>query len=178
MFGDKMKDIYDTYDTYNTQLDYIKPIANLKVYIKSDERFIDFFFSIQDLYKFNPQAYEEMIDNLNAFLYLRNQIFVDPLMCNYYYQIADSKKANMLNSLHSIIYNLSNNQLYTNKLTRAHKRLETLLNIEINKMYLRCVYFLKLTGNNVLKRPLETDKVPKAFNNYITKDYTSQFQFY
>jgi len=162
-------------DQYETQLNYIQPWTILDPRKESDKPFIDFFYSIQDLYVYNPQAYEEMIDNLNAFLYLKKRIFSDPVMCNQYYQIADSKKNNMLNSLHSIIFNLPNNKIFTIKLNGAQKRLETLLNIEINKMYYRCAFYIQLYGNDVLKRQLETDKAPKAFNNYSGQPFTYQF---
>jgi hypothetical protein len=160
---------------YTTELNYIQPETILNPNKKTDQDFIDFIFSIQDFYVFNPQAFEEMIDNLNAFLYLRDKIFIDSVMCNYYYQIADSKKNNMLNSLHSILFNLPNNGVFTGKINLAHKRLETLLNREINKMYLRCAYYVKIFGPDIYKRSLETDKVPKAYNNYFDQQFTYQF---
>jgi hypothetical protein len=133
---------------------------------------IEFLFSIQDFYVFNPPAYEEMMDNINSFLTLHESTFLDDKLCNYYYQIAESKKNNALNSFHSIIFKLPNDKIFTDKFNRAHRRLETLLNIYLNEMYDQCYYVLVRDGHDVLKRPTNTG--PKEYNQYFDKVYTYQ----
>lgn len=134
---------------------------------------IDFVFSVQDFYVFNPQAYEEFIENINAFKSVYSNIFNDSQFSHYYYQIADSKKNNALNAFHSLIFSLPNNKIYTEKFDRAHKRLETILNKYINELYDQCNHDLIKYGHNVLRRPINNG--PKEFNHYFDKDFTYQF---
>src|SRR5207244_3622555 len=72
-------------------------VPKKQVYIKDNDELNEFLFSIQDFYVLNPQAYEELIENLNSFFNLYQNIFNDNELCNYYYQIADSKKNNAIN---------------------------------------------------------------------------------
>jgi hypothetical protein len=138
-----------------------------------DKDLIDFTFSVQDFYVFNPQAYEEFVDNVNAFKSLYDNVFNDKKFANYYYQIATSKKNNALNAFHSIIFCLPNDKIFTEKFDRAHKRLETILNKYINELYDRCDHYLIEDGYDILKRPL--NRGPGAFNDYFDKDFTYQF---
>ena len=94
-------------EQYETKLNSIKP----KPKEIKDEDIVDFVFSVQDFYVFNPEAYEEFIDNLDAFKNLYDTIFSDSKFSHYYYQIADSKKNNALNSFHSLIFKLPNDKI-------------------------------------------------------------------
>jgi hypothetical protein len=142
-------------------------------YFNNDKDMIDFLFSVQDFYVFNPPAFEEIIDNLDAFKVLERSIFDNPELSNYYYQIAESKLSNALNAFHSIIFNLPNNQLYTEKFNRAHKRLQSITNKHLNEIYDQCTYNLKKDGYSVTKRAILTG--PKEFNTYHDKNFTYQF---
>lgn len=165
-----------TEETENdTKLSFIKPHLE-KINKEKDRDFIDFVFSVQDFYVFNPLAYEEFIDNLDSFFELRELIFNDETFTNYYFQIAESKKDNALNSFHSLIYNLPNDKTYTEKFDRAHKRLETLLNREFNQMYDQITFIQQKNGMDTLKRPVEQDLEPKSYTTYFdNKDFTYQF---
>ena len=159
----------------NTKLSFIKPHLE-KINKDKDRDFIDFIFSVQDFYVFNPRAYEEFIDNMDAFFELRELIFSDETFINYYFQIAESKKDNALNSFHSLIFSLPNDKTYTEKFDRAHKRLETLLNKEFNQMYDQVTFISVKNGPDVLKRPVEQDLEPKSYMTYFDKnDFTYQF---
>lgn len=158
-----------------TKLSFIKPQPQ-KINKDKDKDFIDFIFSVQDFYVFNPLAYEEFIDNLDSFFELRELIFNDEQFINYYFQIADSKKNNALNSFHSLIYNLPNDKTFTEKFDRSHKRLETLLNKEFNQMYDQITFVLQKNGLDTLKRPVQSDLEPKSYMHYFdNKDFTYQF---
>ena len=156
-------------EQYETKLNSIKP----KPKEIKDEDIVDFVFSVQDFYVFNPEAYEEFIDNLDAFKNLYDTIFSDSKFSHYYYQIADSKKNNALNSFHSLIFKLPNDKFYTDKFDRAHKRLETLLNNYLNQIYDQCTHNVYKEGKSFLRRPL--NKGPKEYNTYFDKDFTYQF---
>jgi len=144
-------------------------------YLNSNEDLNDFLFSIQDFYQYNPQAYEEMIDNINAFLRI-NELIVDKEVKypNSYYLIAASKKENALNNLQSIIYKLPNDPDLTDKLDRSHKRLASILLEYINGMYYACQINRYKNGYNV--GMLNIDLGPKARNNYNDEEFS--FQFY
>ena len=153
---------------YETKIESIKP--ELKEV--RDKALVDFIFSVQDFYVFNPEAYEEFIDNLDSFKKLYDDVFNDSEFSHYYYQIADSKKNNALNSLHSIIFKLPNDKFYTDKLIRAHKRLETLLNDYMNQIYDQCTHNIYKDGMSVLRKPINNG--PKEYNTYFDKDFTYQ----
>lgn len=151
--------------------EYIKP--KLKEIDNSKKDIIDFIFSIQDFYIYNSPAFEEMVENLEIFFQLHRLIRRNIKHGSYYYQIAESKKNNALNALHSIIYSLPNNVLMTEKYDRAHQRLETLLNKYLNEMYDTCTYSLRRDGYNIFTRIINTG--PKEYNHYFDKDFGYQF---
>lgn len=168
-----VKDVIDEADEKDSSIESMaEAITPTPVSISKEKDITDFLFSIQDFYVFNPQAYEEMIDNIDAFITLGEKIFGNCEMANYYYQIAESKKNNALNALHSIIFKLPNNEIFVAKLDGAHKRLETILNKYLNEMYNQCNYYIKKNGLDVNKRQINIG--PKEWNRYLDKDFTYQ----
>lgn len=143
--------------------------------IKPYNNVLDFVFSIQDFYVYNPQAYEDIIDNIDSFFTIYEKIFITQYLCEDNYQIAESKKQNALNAVHSLIFKLPNNKIMTDKLDRAHKRLETLLNKYLNEIYDKC------RGKNIKGgRDINTRQInvgPKEYNKFfnLEKGYTYQF---
>ena len=156
---------------YKIKNSYIKPTFN---YIDDIEErpLIDFLFSIQDLYIYNPQSYEDMIDNINSFLELYNIIFKNDFYKDFYYQLAVSKKNNALNALHSIIFHLPVDNNLTDKFNRSHKRLETLLNKYLNLLYDQVQHHNISNGLNIFSRNIVLG--PKEANIYVSDNY----QFY
>jgi len=155
------------------KLNTIKPVP----YTLKDNKnpdLIDFLFSVQDFYVYNQLAYEEMIDNIESFLKLYDDIFNgDEKLVFYYYQIAESKKNNALNSLHSILYKLPVDPIITDKYDRAHKRLETILNKYMNQLYDKCSHILFKNGHNIHTRHI--NKGPREANHYFDKEFGYQF---
>lgn len=157
-------------EIYKKKLDTIRP--NPKNF--EDRRdIIDFLFTIQDLYPYNPPAYDELIENLTAFFTIRSDILNEVRGCGYYYQIADSKKQNALNALHSIIFTLPDDRKLTDKFDRAHKRLDTLLTEYMNEMYNACNDEILNKGINIYTKFINTG--PRAANHYFDTDFTYQF---
>ncbi len=156
---------------YETKLENIVP--NVDDIGKDDV--IDFLFSIQEMYEYNPLSYEEMIDYIKAFLTIYDIIFDGPArFSDYYYQIAESNKINAVNSLHSIIHKLpTDNKSLMDKHTRAHKRLETILTYYLNELYDKCQDNLLKNGYSVYTRAINLG--PKEYNTYDDKDYSYQF---
>lgn len=134
---------------------------------------ISLVFSIQDFYDYNPQAFEEMIDNINNFFEIYDILKKGYFHCEYMYQIADSKKNNANNALQSMIYTLPVSPEVTEKLDRAHKRLETILLEYLNKMHDICHHDKTVNGRHIFRK--ELDLGPRASNHYFDKDFTYQF---
>jgi hypothetical protein len=151
------------YDTIQPTLDNVP----------TDSTIIDFLFTVQDFYAYNPAAYEEMVDNLKSFFQLNKDIFLEKKMYTYYYQIALSKKNNALNAFQSLIYKLPTEPEFTDKFNRAHVRLETILNKYMNDLYDKCQKNIKQNGINNITRPL--DKGPTGHNVYNDEMYSYEF---
>lgn len=93
----------------------------------SKDEIVNFLFSIQDFYEYNPMAYENMVENIDQFFDRYNEILRDKSLAGINYELMTELKRNILNSLHSIIYKLTPNNDYDNKLTRAIKAINNIL---------------------------------------------------
>lgn len=161
-------------DDINKQNDikatYIKPEPQL---INDHPDLIDFFFTIQELHDYNPEAYEEMIDNVEAMLRLYKDIDKITHKCEDRYQIAESKIRNAVNALHSIIFSLENNKII-NKLNRSHRKLNKILNSYLLKMFKKCEDIRLVNGYNSDTKLIDFDK-PKPYNTYDDKKFSYEF---
>lgn len=123
---------------------------------------IDFLFSIQDMYKYNQQAYEEIIEKLDSFFYIYERVMNGEVFKIEYFKIAIENKSTVLNNLHSMIYNIPISM--DNKLNKAIDILEDLLNNYINEME------EKINNNdNINSSSQLINKGPKPFNEKIDK---------
>jgi hypothetical protein len=152
-----------------TKYDNIRPQSKAKK-IKNYPDLTNFVFSIQDFYVENPQAFEDMLDNLDAFLALYENAVTEPKLANKTFKFAEIKKHNALNSLQSIIYNMPTDKISTNKLSVAVRTLEQLLNNYLEKMY-------HMSQESVYKNGYDTSYVPidfgpKPHNFYLKTKYT------
>ena len=151
--------------------DYVNP--KIDSYGETVDELYDFFFSIQDFYRYNPQAYEETIDNINSFFKLYDYAKRDSGKCGFYYKIAESKKTNALNSIHSLIFNIPPEDIFDDKITRAHLRLDTILTQYLSNFYDLCREDFYKNGFNVYTQNLNTG--PKEYNNYNDEIFSYQF---
>jgi len=110
---------------------------------------IDFFYSVQDFYRYSPQVYTECIYHLDDFFKTYKIIMTGNKYCNDYYKIAVDQKNKSVNSFHAIIYNLPDDSNLTDKFNRSHKRLETLLTNYLNDLYDKCQERLITHGRDV-----------------------------
>jgi len=152
-----------------TKLDNIKPKTK---HLEDHHELIDFIFSVQDFYHSNPLAFEEMIDNITSFLELYHIIKAGIKNSDYYYQIADSKKNNAVNSFHSLIHEIPYSRDVTIKFDRAHKRLEKILNNYLNEMH--DVYHHEIIELGYDHEKTKINIGPKGHNHYFDKDFTYQ----
>lgn len=154
---------------HEKQLTAIRPYP---IHFGEHQEIIDFVFFIQDLYAYNPPAFEEMIENLTAFFSIKKDMEAGVWNPSYYYQIAESKKDNAQNSLHSVIHALPNDPGLTDKFNRSHYQLGVLLAKHLGDMYNICKQRVVTYGLNKWVAPIE--KGPKAWNTY----HDDRFQFY
>lgn len=141
------------------------PIDKIKKY----EDFIDLIFSIQDLYYYNPKAFELMIFSLENFIKIYEYILEDPTLTNHLYYLADKNMHNILNNLHSIIHSLPDDKKIIYKFHTSLKLMEELLNDYINKIY---QIHIKQTDIDINSKIINTG--PKEINFY--ENYN--FDFY
>ena len=88
---------------------------------------IDFLFSIQDLYTYNPQQYEIMIQSINYFFELFNNVIVDNKRTYVNYGLMKQYKRDALNALMSFIYSLPEDKRIRNKINKSVSILDEIL---------------------------------------------------
>jgi len=125
---------------------------------------VDFFFSIQELYYYNPPAYEEAVDNTDSFIVLYEQVLDGPQLAGLNYELAEKKKLNAVNAIQSLIFKIPTNKLVIHKLNNADRILDEILNKYLSTIY-TTHYFnvLKYSYNNQSKI---IDLGPKAASYY------------
>lgn len=170
---DKNKTINDTTnEEYNAKLSNIIP--TLKTDHINNRDIIDLLFSIQDFYFYNPQSFEEMVDNINAIFKIEQHVDKDNVDCHKMFSIALTKKNNAINCLNAILISLPVNANVDNKLIRSHKRLETLLIKRINDLHDICEEYDYKYGKNVNTQQIYLGPTPQ--NYYMDSLFT--FQLY
>lgn len=132
----------------------------------------NFLFSIQESYSFSPMNYEDMVDAIEDFFTLYENSENNPKNATIYYELAEQKKSDALNALHSIIYNseVAEGGKIIEKNDRARDQLNYMLGI-----YLHTIREIgrKYTGENGYKittRVNQPDSWPKASNYFIDLD--------
>lgn len=152
---------------HETKIETIKP--NGKRFDNYND-FTDFFFSIQDIYVYNPLAYEEMIDSVSDFLDLYEDMKRAPSLSNTTYSIAEKKKSYALNSLGSIIIQSINSKLMILKIQKALDVLETILNKYMQEMY--DIHQYNLLNYGYDSSYYVVNLGPKERNYYSYESYT------
>jgi hypothetical protein len=144
-----------------------KPIKTIEFNHKD---MINFLFSIQDFYQNNPQAYEDMIENIDQFFVLYNEIIINPELANQNYQNLVDLKRSILNSLQSIIINLLPNVQRDNKLQESVVVLNNILNkylSDIKKLHENLIY---KNGYNMRTTLINTG--PDSYNTFDNSEFS------
>lgn len=164
------------FSSFDTNIDFanvvlrdLKPSSRIRYY----PDILDLFYSIKDLQHYNPQVFEEVVDNIDAFFDMYKAIISGVTFADRYLQIADSKKHNAVNALHSMIFSMPGNKYVVKKLDLAHQRLETLLTRYLNNIHNFVRKQNSIRGINNFTRVL--DNGPKEANFYFDRQYTYQF---
>jgi len=115
-----------------TKHEYIRPKnKNLYKYPELE----DFFFSIQEFYSYNPATYEQMIDTLDNFLTVYQEVLAVNDFAGINYPILEAQKHEIVNLLHAQIYLIPDNKKLIDKLERAITELDKLLSGYLDKVY-------------------------------------------
>lgn len=139
------------------------------LYAIEHDEIIDYLFSIQDLYIYNPREYEDLIEHLDQFFLIYNEINVNNELVIANYETLVNIKRSTLNSLQSIL----NMVLYVerdNKLNKAVENLNILLNIYLTKVKKIHDNYIYTHGYDKNTKLIHTGPIP--YNTYENTPYT------
>lgn len=152
-----------------------KILENKKQYIRPREEIIekyddivDFLFSIQDLYIYNPPAYQELVETIRNFLIIYEESINIPELAHKNYTNAEIKLYHAINLLQSIIINTDSNLYnYQNidiKINRSSKVLYSILKKYLEEINLIIKKDIKYNGYNINTLLLQPNKI-KPYNS-------------
>jgi hypothetical protein len=125
---------------------------------------VNFLFSIQDFYVFNPLAYEKMINHLDNFFQYYNETINNKKLAGINYNLMLEQKRSALNSLQSLIITFCTDVNYMNKFNNSITVLEELLDVYMKKVEYMYKEYLYHNGNNTSTQLLM--KPPFPINMY------------
>jgi len=133
----------------------------------------DFIYSINELYYYNPQAFEDLVDEFVHFIKVYENCKKVPTESHALIDIANIKKHNILNSLHSIIFNIPPSDALDFKLEDSLRIVEYILNKYMEEIYK--ITQEDLHNSGYTNKYKIHDLGPKAGNFYQDKDFTFEF---
>lgn len=149
-------------DIKEIKLNAIKPKLNDNS--EKNRSIIDFLFSIQDLYPYNPQQYEELIRNINQFYDKYELSFIDTKTSHINYGLMDQYKRDALNSLQSLVFSLPDDKKVRDKLNNSCVVLDNILTKDLDKVSYIIDEHIYKNGYNVDSKII--DYKHRAFNEY------------
>lgn len=100
---------------------------------------VDFLFSIKDFYYINPTAFYNVVQNIDNFIQLYDEIINDQLIyCVQNLQVAIEFSRNAQNNLQSIIYNLDVDKRMTKKFHQSLKEFHLIMRQYVVRMISKC----------------------------------------
>jgi hypothetical protein len=165
--------IKENIDIENLKTSMITPTPIL---LKEYSDIINFLFSMQDYYKYNPQVYENIIDNLDNFFHLYQEVNKLNNLAGINYKLMNDLKLDTINLLQSLIYNLPEDNAYIIKLNNSFEILNGILS-----KYLFDIYIIN--KNNILNNGFNINTViinhnePKPSTLY-EKTYGQNYDFF
>lgn len=134
------------------------------------EDIYDFVQSIKDLYYYNKEVYIDLINNINFFIDVYEECVNMKTNLSANYTIANDKKREALNNLHSIIFSLPPNDVFTMKLNKSISVLDIILSKYVKKIKDTIDIDLKINGYSVEYNVINDG--PLARNIYENEKYT------
>lgn len=142
-------------------------IDSIKPKLKRTEGYddiVNLLFSIQDLYRFNPQQYSEAIKSINVFYELYKEVQVDRKTSYINYGLMKQFKRDTLNALMSITYGLPSDKRVQDKLNNATIVLDEIMTKHLDQISYFADDYTYRYGYNVDTKII--DYGPKASNEY------------
>lgn len=135
---------------------------------------VNFLFSIQDFYVYNPQAYEDMIESIDNFFIQYEEVLNNNMLAGCHYDILNDKRRSSLNSLQSMIFTFPINVDYNQKLNKSVVVLDEML-----KKYMEQIKLIN--DNNIYKFGFNIN-TKLIYNNsivpYNTYTFEKEFELY
>ena len=167
----KRKGVEAEMEQHHEKVSYLKPKPK---YLHEHQDLTKLVFSIQELYDYNPSAFIEMVNNIDQMMKLYREMPHITRRCSMRYQIAESKMRNALNALHSIVFVLKE-PARIKKLSRAHKKLNILLQRYLKKIHQYCEDLVAKNGVDIETSHEQFD-APKAHNSFLkTPGHTYEY---
>lgn len=138
------------------------------------EEILDYLFSIQDFYQYNPIAYENMVEGIDLFFDRYYETKKDNSLASVNCEIMNNQKRDIVNSLHSIIYNFPVNNEYTEKLEIATSKIGKILEKYLDEILELNNKFIYYEGIKNTSKFTTKSKV-KPINLY-NDDYFSTYE--
>lgn len=142
LWSNKQKKIKEHEEIINNKKSLIYPTINESINKIEDDELVNILYAIQDFYMYNPNAYEEMIHNVNYFFMLFNECINNNQLAGTHYDVLKNTQQNIMNSLNSILYNMPPNSDNDKKLSDAIIELKNITNkyikyvIKLNSEYI------------------------------------------
>ncbi|VBB17964.1 hypothetical protein YASMINEVIRUS_427 [Yasminevirus sp. GU-2018] len=112
--------------------DNIKP--ELSDQVKEHDPVVNLLFSVQDMYAYNPQQYEEMVRYINQFYDKYQLSFVDPKMSHINYGLMKQYKRDALNAFMAMIFSLPDDKKARDKVNATTIVLDGILTKDLDQV--------------------------------------------
>ena len=150
----------------NNKKKFIRPQSET---INKYDDFVEFLFSIQDLYVYNPPAYEELVDSITDFLNIYEECINNNAMANLNYSVMEMRRNNAIGTLQSIIIKAPTN--ITNKISRATIVLDNMMVEYLKEIKLILKKILLINGYNTKTKIIDNSNI-RPYNYVESKNYT------
>lgn len=164
LYHREITDINNETELHNLKSQNIKPQTK---HIQNYRELTDFVFSIQEFHSYNPQAFEQLVQNLDTFIEIYEYVLLDNSLAGDYYSIADMHKLSALNHLHSIIIVIPSDKKIIHKLNSSMEILEKLLNGYLTEIYEKNKKYIGENGYFNNSKIIELNISP--YNSYQTE---------
>ena len=131
---------------------------------KGHEDIVNFLFSIEDFYMYNPQQYEEMVKYINYFYNLYNVSVIDDQTSSVNYGLMKQYKRDALNALMTIIFSSTDDKRVRDKISASAVVLDDILSHDLDQISYIVDKYVYTNGYNIDTKII--DYGPKAANEY------------
>jgi hypothetical protein len=137
--------------------------------IQNYDDIVDFLFSIQDIYVYNPAVYENIVDSIESFLVVYEETKISQEQSGINYSVLEKQKHDALNALHAMIYNTPTTNDMTIKVERAIEILDNIMNKYLDEIYKINTFNNMRDGMNNKSKILQSHNIPKPQNFFKDK---------